>query len=171
MKSRGFSLVELIIVIAIMAILVGIMAPMLIRYIEKTNVSADVQFCDSVREAVNIARSNIDNRNDADSAIQIDYLESGQPFSISYYTNQTLFTDEVSEIVGFNVIGDGTNGEEVCRGYMKSRVAKNSGVLMLQMDGNNLYVWIDNSDFKGGDSVNTCSSYADVVTSGVIYSR
>lgn len=171
MKSKGFSLVELIIVIAIMAILVGIMAPMLIRYIEKTNVSADVQFCDSVREAVNIARSNIDNRNDADSATQIDYLESGQAYSIGFFTNQTLFTDEVSEIVGFNVIGDGTNGAEACRSYMKSRVAKNSGVLMLQMDGNNLYVWIDHSDFKGGDTDHTCSSYADVVTSGVIYSR
>ena len=73
MERKGFSLVELIIVIAIMAILVGVMAPMLIRYIEKSNVSADVQLCDTVREAINIARSNIDIRNDPSSAPQIDY--------------------------------------------------------------------------------------------------
>ena len=48
MKNKGFSLVELIIVIAIMAILVGLMAPQLIKYIEKTNVSSDEQLLDSV---------------------------------------------------------------------------------------------------------------------------
>ncbi len=51
-NNKGFSLVELIIVIAIMAILVGVMAPQLIKYIEKTNESADTQLCDSVRTAV-----------------------------------------------------------------------------------------------------------------------
>ncbi len=52
LDNKGFSLVELIIVIAIMAILVGVMAPNLLRYVEKTNVSADVQLADSVRMAI-----------------------------------------------------------------------------------------------------------------------
>ena len=51
-NNKGFSLVELIIVIAIMAILVGVMAPQLIKYIEKTNVSADTQLADSVKTAI-----------------------------------------------------------------------------------------------------------------------
>ena len=50
--NKGFSLVELIIVIAIMAILVGVLAPNLLRYVEKTNVSADTQLADSVKTAV-----------------------------------------------------------------------------------------------------------------------
>lgn len=54
-NNKGFSLVELIIVIAIMAILVGVMAPQLIKYIEKTNVSNDTQICDTVRTAVQTA--------------------------------------------------------------------------------------------------------------------
>jgi type IV pilus assembly protein PilA len=54
-NNKGFSLVELIIVIAIMAILVGVMAPQLIKYIEKTNVSSDVQLCDSIRTALTTA--------------------------------------------------------------------------------------------------------------------
>ena len=56
-KNKGFSLVELIIVIAIMAILVGVIAPQLIRYIEKANVSADVTTLDSIRSACTYAAS------------------------------------------------------------------------------------------------------------------
>lgn len=53
--NKGFSLVELIIVIAIMAILIGVMAPQLLRYVERTRVSADTQLADSVRTAVTTA--------------------------------------------------------------------------------------------------------------------
>lgn len=55
LNNKGFSLVELIIVIAIMAILLGVMAPQLIRYMEKANVSSDKQFADTVRTAVTVA--------------------------------------------------------------------------------------------------------------------
>ncbi len=54
-NNKGFSLVELIIVIAIMAILVGVMAPQLIKYIEKTNVSSDTQLADTVKSAITTA--------------------------------------------------------------------------------------------------------------------
>lgn len=50
--NKGFSLVELIIVIAIMAILVGVMAPKLMKYVEKSRVSADTQVADTVRTAI-----------------------------------------------------------------------------------------------------------------------
>ena len=59
-KNKGFSLVELIIVIAIMAILVGVMAPQLIKYIEKANVSADKQIADTVHTACVTAASDPD---------------------------------------------------------------------------------------------------------------
>lgn len=52
MGNKGFSLVELIIVIAIMAILVGVMAPQLLKYVERTRVSADTQVADTVRTAI-----------------------------------------------------------------------------------------------------------------------
>ncbi len=56
-NNKGFSLVELIIVIAIMAILVGVIAPQLIKYIEKSRQASDVQLCDTVKTAIVTATS------------------------------------------------------------------------------------------------------------------
>ena len=52
MNNKGFSLVELIIVIAIMAVLVGVLAPAYLRYVEKSRKSADVQAIDSIMVAM-----------------------------------------------------------------------------------------------------------------------
>lgn len=54
-SSKGFSLVELIVVIAIMAILVGVMAPSLMKQIEKSKESKDTTAIDSIRSSVEAA--------------------------------------------------------------------------------------------------------------------
>ena len=51
--NKGFSLVELIVVIAIMAVLVGVLAPTLIKNIEKSRESKDAQ-----KSSVEIALQN-----------------------------------------------------------------------------------------------------------------
>ena len=53
--NKGFSLVELIIVIAIMAILAGAIAPALIRYIDKSRRSNDVTAAKTIKTAVETA--------------------------------------------------------------------------------------------------------------------
>ena len=58
MKNKGFSLVELIIVIAIMAILAAAIAPALIRYIDKSRRSDDVAAGETINTAAQAALSN-----------------------------------------------------------------------------------------------------------------
>lgn len=58
MNNKGFSLVELIIVIAIMAILAGAIAPALIRYIDKSRKSNDVSSAKTIKTAVETALGN-----------------------------------------------------------------------------------------------------------------
>ncbi|MDR0220437.1 MAG: prepilin-type N-terminal cleavage/methylation domain-containing protein [Lachnospiraceae bacterium] len=51
-NNEGFTLIELIVVIAIAAVMITLIAAYLIRYIERTHVSADCQLANSLRMAL-----------------------------------------------------------------------------------------------------------------------
>lgn len=54
LNNKGFSLVELIIVIAIMAVLIGVLAPQYLKYVERSRQSADIDNVDQMISAVEI---------------------------------------------------------------------------------------------------------------------
>lgn len=56
-KDKGFSLVELIVVIAIMAILAAALAPQLMKYVEKSRKTVDEQNCKAIERVMQIAIS------------------------------------------------------------------------------------------------------------------
>lgn len=51
-NNKGFSLVELIVVIAIMAVLVGVLAPQFIKYVESSRQSTDMQSVQQMKDAI-----------------------------------------------------------------------------------------------------------------------
>lgn len=53
-NNKGFSLVELIIVIAIMAVLVGILAPQFVKYVERSRESTDIKNVQEMVTAVQV---------------------------------------------------------------------------------------------------------------------
>lgn len=60
MNNKGFSLVELIIVIAIMAILIVVLAPQYLKYVEKSRVSADQASIEGYIDAMQVIAADPD---------------------------------------------------------------------------------------------------------------
>ncbi len=86
MNNKGFSMVELIIVIAIMAILAAALAPALIKYINKSRLSTDISTGTSIASAIQTALSN-------ESAYDDCGIVSAKPF------NSTVFSGDMASEV------------------------------------------------------------------------
>lgn len=59
-KNKGFTLVELIIVVAILAILVGLLAPQYTKYVEKSRKSADASNLEEMVKAFQVACADLE---------------------------------------------------------------------------------------------------------------
>ena len=142
-NNKGFSLVELIIVIAIMAILVGVMAPQLIKYIEKSKVSADTQAADSVHTAVLTAMMDPEVVNS--SLYNSSSIVPGSALSAT--TLNTTSADPVASAAGEILGGSFTAGQ------LKST---NASDIQFQVTGvNTVSVWVPGSDSRGSKSGGT----------------
>lgn len=85
-NNKGFSLVELIVVIAIMAVLMAVLAPAMLRYVEKSRVQKDES---AVSEAANAAQLAL-----ADESVY-KKVDSQTPITVTIAADGTV-TDDVS---------------------------------------------------------------------------
>ena len=60
-NNKGFTLVELVIVIAILALLVGLLAPQYTKYVEKSRKAADADNLEEMVKAVQVYEADTDN--------------------------------------------------------------------------------------------------------------
>ncbi len=127
-NNKGFSLVELIIVIAIMAILVGVMAPQLIRYIEKTKESSDVQLLDTVRSAVTTAI--LDPTVVTDSSVT---LPTGSKPLSDFMNGTNALNKAIQETLGATTATD-------VQGQLKSKICKGKTINVEIKNGNSVVV-------------------------------
>ena len=140
-NNKGFSLVELIIVIAIMAILVGVMAPQLIKYIEKSKVSSDTQTADAVHTAILTAMMDPEVVNH--SGYNGSAIVKGTAGSVTGLTKSDVVASAALEILGEST---GTP--------VKARLkSTNASDICYQVVGNNkVSVWVPGSDSRGSKS-------------------
>ena len=124
--NKGFSLVELIIVIAIMAILVGIVGTQVIPYINKSKEAKDVQLVNSYSTAAVSAYS----------MLAGEITETTTPLEINVYTDksaagaaedtktdQNKLADKIIELTGYaskDALWDTTNN----KGKMTSKTGQ-----------------------------------------------
>jgi prepilin-type N-terminal cleavage/methylation domain-containing protein len=101
MNNKGFSLVELIIVVAIMAVLVGVLAPQYIKYLDKSKVGADKQLADNLRQAITttLADPDITDGLNASKALPKTDVEMVDPGTVKFWV-------EVYDIMGVKSVSE-----------------------------------------------------------------
>lgn len=105
-NNKGFSLVELIVVVAIMAVLMVVLAPAMLRYVEKTRIGKDDNSVGEVRKALENALAEEAVYNEANGGIitiQIDGDTGAMTFTNSGGGSSpatTLVEKEVKATVG-----------------------------------------------------------------------
>ncbi len=139
-NNKGFSLVELIIVIAIMAILVGVMAPQLIKYIEKSKVSADTQAADAVHSAILTAMM--------DPEVVNDPGYNGSSVLTGPQSVTGLSTGDVIGSAALEILGESSGADVTAR--LKSTNA--SDICFEVVNNNKVSVWVPGSDSRGSKS-------------------
>lgn len=163
-NNKGFSLVELIIVIAIMAILVGVMAPQLIKYIEKTKITADLDFISKLEAAMVYGITESEIMEDAPSRAYIDTMVTNSVELSTIPTTSLLYT-EVIDTLGLPDLQQSTYNN-----YLKSHPGANQIWMTYEGDMNNpVKIWINDTDMTGGRNYTSCSDPTDASFLTVIH--
>lgn len=155
-NNQGFSLVELIIVIAIMGILVGVLAPIMIKYVERANIASDQQLLDSVYQAVLYAAADPDINNDPGSKTLIDNMSTPCTLESLMTPANNKLAEDVMDTLGWTDLNQSTY-----ENLLRSAHAHNCEIYLVYQGGikNPLIMWITTTDQTGKkDTSNTSTN-------------
>lgn len=134
LTNKGFSLVELIIVVAIMAVLIGVLAPQYLRYVEKSRLQRDNTSIGEIADVIKMMSADENLVSEFKSGVDFKFDTSGK-FVGSDPTNATLDGDMKL------TLGDWTaTGKEIelkSNTYTKAS-ATTPVVIHAEVDGNNV---------------------------------
>jgi type IV pilus assembly protein PilA len=99
-NNKGFSLVELIVVIAIMAVLVGVLAPQFMGYVEKSREATDLQNLDSMRTQIEAYVADREGVTTVVLVLNSTGATAGTSASDSSYTDDALNTSKSTKLKG-----------------------------------------------------------------------
>lgn len=147
-NDKGFSLVELIIVIAIMAILVGILTPQLIKYLEKAKVSTDLQTMDAIYQALIYSANDPEVVQDTASQADIDRMLNPIKLEELLGNSNTKFAVEFRDMLDW---GTGFNRNTYEELFQSSHDASNLEIYVQYKGGfmNPIAMWATYTDRTG----------------------
>ena len=144
-NNKGFSLVELIVVVAIMAVLMAVLVPTLVRNVEKTRVQKDKSAISEVREAVVLALADeefLDAKPSNDGATATDSKITIADLFDDSDASKAL-ADEVEATVGGDAVTLTSKMKKDCKVVIKSLDAT-TGKVVFQVSsseaGQNFYI-------------------------------
>ena len=140
MNNKGFSLVELIIVIAIMAVLVGVLAPAYLRYVEKSRKSADIQAIDSIMTAMEVTAMAPEFKMKADDTMTATVTNS----KLELTSSVSAATTELQA-----VIGEYTTRSAEFTSFILTGTVGTDGDVVFTLEGNSAAAILKYSDFEG----------------------
>lgn len=119
MNNKGFSLVELIVVIAIMAVLVAVLAPQFTKYIDRSRQSNDASTVSGIVTAAEVAVADIEY--DIDPGTYIITVSDDDTVGTTVTDNagatntamETAISDACGELGSLVVTANAWNGEDV----------------------------------------------------------
>ena len=141
--NKGFSLLELIIVIAIMAVLVGFIVPQYMKYVNKSKLANDKQVITAIHNALAAA---ILDENIADRPLSgvspIDIEQLDDPGG-GFYSSHTDFVDTFKSFVQVASTSD-------LKGHLKSKEYKGQDIL-IEINGTTQQVKVTVEGKDGAD--------------------
>jgi type IV pilus assembly protein PilA len=112
-NNKGFSLVELIVVIAIMAVLVGVLAPQFMGYVTRSKISTDIQNVENTIQAVNVWMADNENStgkvNNGTSEVSLVQIEGNKTVNCATNVGVANYTLKYDKWENASITYDSTN--------------------------------------------------------------